>query len=151
MVEANKEETSIIHFRGSNDPYFELSNFYPSQFLLDSKLWPTSEHYFQAQKSLSEKEQERIRCAKTPNEAKRLGKKVWLREDWEEIKIGIMEKACKAKFSQNEDLKKLLLSTGKAILIERADKDAFWGDGKDGKGQNNLGKILMKLREEFGK
>lgn len=150
MVEA-KADTSIIHFRGPHDPYFELSNFYPSKFSLDNKEWPTSEHYFQAQKTLNEKDQERIRCAETPNESKRLGKKADLREDWSQIKIEIMEKACKAKFSQNEDLKKLLLSTGKAILIERADSDAFWGDGADRKGQNNLGKILMKLREEFGK
>lgn len=68
-------------------------------------------------------------------------------ENWDEIKDQIMEIAVFAKFKQNKKLKDLLLSTGNAELVENSPRDYYWGIGKDGKGKNMLGKILMKVRE----
>lgn len=136
-----------IDFYGSSQPFYEFSNFFPSKFQLDSKEWKTSEHYFQAQKGLTEEVQEKIRNLKTPRESKIIANELPLRSDWNEVKIGIMEKCCLAKFKQNEDLKKILLSTGDRQLREHTSNDYFWGDGGDGSGQNHLGKILMRVRE----
>ncbi len=60
-----------------------------------------------------------------------------------------MREALKAKFTQNEDLKNILLETGDAILVEHTENDNYWGDGGDGNGKNMLGKLLMELREEL--
>lgn len=77
-----------------------------------------------------------------------LNKGVKMRDDFEENKIDIMYKCVYKKFKQNKHLKKILLSTGDRILIENAKYDSFWGIGK-GNGQNNLGKILMRVRTQL--
>lgn len=79
-----------------------------------------------------------------PSEAKRLGRRVKLREDWEEVKELVMYEICYHKFSQNPDIRKMLLDTGDAELIE----GNTWGD-KIGVGENRLGKILMRIRNEL--
>ena len=85
----------------------------------------------------------------SPSSAKALGRRVPLRSDWEEVKDFIMEAVCYAKFTQNEGLKEKLIATGDAKLVEgNTWNDIYWGMCK-GKGQNKLGEILMKLREEF--
>lgn len=72
-----------------------------------------------------------------------------LRSDWEKVKDDVMREAVRAKFTQNEHLKKTLLSTGDAALVEHTVNDSYWGDGGNGKGKNMLGKILMEIREEI--
>lgn len=81
-----------------------------------------------------------------------IAKKSWfkkhpedLRTDWDSVKIKVMQKALKAKFSQNENLRLALHATSSVELIEDSNKDNFWGCGKDGKGTNNLGKLREKL------
>ena len=71
----------------------------------------------------------------------------WLRSDWEKVKLDVMYKALLAKFSQHKDLKDLLLQTRHRELIEHTSIDSYWGVGGDGRGQNNLGKLLMRVRE----
>jgi ribA/ribD-fused uncharacterized protein len=141
----------IIHFYHSNEPYGEFSNFarYPIQ--LGGKTWPTSEHYFQAQKYAGTPREEEIRRAKTLSEAARLGRdrKVPLRRDWESVKDALMREAVLAKFTQHDDLRELLLSTGDATLVEHTENDSYWGDGGDGSGRNRLGRILMEVRDEL--
>lgn len=140
-----------IRFYRTGDDYGGFSNFSRHRIFLDSKYWPTSEHYFQAQKFENAAHQEEIRRANTPMIAAQLGRdrKKKLRRDWESAKDGVMKKAILAKFLQHEDLKKLLLSTGDALLIEHTTNDAYWGDGSDGHGRNRLGQILMQVREEL--
>lgn len=70
-------------------------------------------------------------------------------EHWDSLKLKVMEGVVNCKFRQNEDLKKELLSTGKCLIVEAAFTDSFWGCGPDMKGENNLGKILMKIRSEI--
>lgn len=60
-----------------------------------------------------------------------------------------MYEAIHAKFSQHKELKKILLDTGDSSIIEHTKNDAYWGDGGDGSGRNQLGKTLMKVREEL--
>ncbi|GHU53383.1 N-glycosidase YbiA [Clostridia bacterium] len=136
---------SDIYFYSKTDKYFELSNFHYAPFTLDGKSWATVEHHFQAMKSLSPEEQEKIRLLQTPAQAKSYGRKVSLRIDWEEVKDGVMYKALQAKFQQHADLRELLLSTGNFILKENAPRDYYWGCI----GENMLGKLMMKVREEL--
>jgi len=76
-------------------------------------------------------------------------RKLPLRRDWESVKENIMRRALYAKFTQHPDLKKLLLSTGDAKLVEHTERDSYWGDGGDGSGKNRLGYLLMELREKL--
>ena len=72
-----------------------------------------------------------------------------LRPDWEAVKDDVMRVAVRAKFTQHEELRELLLSTGDEALVEHTTNDAYWGDGGDGSGKNMLGKILMEVRAEL--
>ena len=141
----------IINFYHANEPYGEFSNFARYPINLGGKTWPTSEHYFQAQKHAGTPREEEIRRAKTPSEAARLGRdrKVRLRRDWESVKDAIMREVVLAKFTQHDDLRELLLSTGDATLVEHTENDSYWGDGGDGSGRNRLGRILMEVRDEL--
>lgn len=145
---STKENQLTLNFYSSLGHLGYLSNFYRSQFELDGQVWATSEHYFQAQKFIDLEYRERIRLAATPTEAARLGRsrKVAIRSDWESIKDQAMKAAVFAKFNQNLVIKKLLLATGNAKLVEHTKNDKYWGDGGDGKGKNMLGKILMEVR-----
>lgn len=140
-----------IKFYSTQNEFGEFSNFFHSPIKLDGKMWYSTEHYFQAQKFADKQYQEKIRTEKSPMIAARLGRdrKQKLRKDWESIKNNVMKKALLAKFTQHEDLKALLMSTGEAKLIEHTENDAYWGDGGDGKGKNFLGILLMQVREEI--
>lgn len=144
-------EPSAIRFYSTNDAYGELSNFAPYAITLQGKRWPTSEHYFQAQKFEDSRDREEIRGASTPMLAARWGRdrKRKLRRDWERVKVGVMREAVEAKFRQHPELRALLLATGTAQLIEHTENDDFWGDGGDGHGRNELGRILMAVRDRL--
>lgn len=133
--------------------YRFLSNFFNSPIVVDSKLYPTVEHYYQASKTLTESAHEAIRNAKSPGEAKRMGGRTVLRPDWENIKHEVMWKGLWAKFTQNPNLKVLLKLTGDARLVEgNYWHDNIWGSCSCPKcasteGQNILGKMLMEIRK----
>lgn len=139
-----------IKFYSTQDEFGEFSNFAYFPIKLDGKMWHTTEHYFQAQKFADQQYQEKIRAERSPMIAARLGRdrKQKLRNDWESVKNNVMKKALMAKFTQHEDLKTLLISTGDAKLIEHTINDVYWGDG-GGKGQNFLGRLLMQVRDEI--
>jgi ribA/ribD-fused uncharacterized protein len=141
----------VVNFYSASDEFGELSNFASFPINIDGKLWPTSEHYFQAQKFEDAAYREKVRNANSPMLAARLGRdrKQKLRRDWESVKVGVMRTALRAKFSQHESLRALLLSTGDAKLVEHTENDAYWGDGGDGSGENMLGRLLMEIRLEM--
>lgn len=134
--------------------YAFLSNFYPSPITDGNLIFPTVEHMFQAAKTLNIKEYEEIAAADTPGRAKRLGRKVTLREDWEKVKDDMMYQALWLKFSIPE-LREKLLATGDEELVEGTTwHDNEWGNCTCEKcaniiGKNKLGKMLMKIREEI--
>ncbi len=135
----------INEFRGKN--YF-LSNFYGAPVTYEGITYENNEAAFQAAKVLDKAEREKF-AKLDPSAAKRKGRRVQLRHDWEKVKFDVMYQVCLAKFTQNEDLKKKLLGTGDEHLEEgNTWGDKIWGT-VNGKGQNHLGKILMRVRDEL--
>jgi len=132
-----------------NGQYSFLSNFYPCYIEYREEFWPTTEHAFQAAKAVRPADAARIRHAGTPGIAKRMGRSVLLRPDWERIKDQIMLEVCMAKFTKS-DMAPRLLETHPAILVEgNSWGDRYWGVDRQGQGQNKLGLILMAIREEL--
>ncbi|MBE9226433.1 NADAR family protein [Phormidium sp. LEGE 05292] len=138
-----------IYFYSTRDAYGCFSNFSPHGFELEGVYWPTSEHYFQAQKFPGTPHCEKIRQVKTPKDAAKMGRdrKRPLRPDWEQVKEEIMRKAVLKKFQTHADIREILLSTGEEEIIENSPIDYYWGCGADGSGKNRLGVILMEIRE----
>lgn len=141
----------VINFYHLREAFGDFSNFAWYAIELDGKIWPTSEHYFQAQKFAGLPDEEAVRAAKSAREAAEMGRDRQrpLRPDWNELKDDVMRKAVFAKFTQHGELRDLLLSTGDATLVEHTTNDNYWGDGGDGSGKNMLGKILMEVREQL--
>jgi ribA/ribD-fused uncharacterized protein len=138
-----------IYFYGADEgPYSCFSNFSPHGFELDGVFWPTSEHYFQAQKFAGTPHAEAIRKARSPARAKQMGRdrRQPLRADWEEVKDDVMRRAVLRKFETHADIRAVLLATGDELIVENAPSDDYWGCGADGTGKNMLGKILMEVR-----
>ncbi len=133
------------------DEHGFLSNFYPSNILLESKVWPTSEHYYQAKKFTSPQIINAIYSAPTPEKAFELSRTYQdeVRANWEEIKWQTMDFIVREKFSQNSQLAFWLVNTGSEEIKEHSHKDSYWGDGGDGTGENHLGRILMTIRAEL--
>lgn len=141
----------ILEFEGKYD---FLSNFYPSPIFYDGITYPTNEHFFQAMKTLDQEEREKIAAADTPGKAKRLGRNVQLRADWEQIKVDVMRTGLMLKFT-DANLAQKLIDTGDEELIEgNWWCDQFWGSCNCSKhirtpGRNVLGMLLMELRKEL--
>lgn len=128
--------------------YYFLSNQYGSTVYLDGVPYPTIEHAYQASKTTSDSQRETIRRAKDPHEAKKLGRAVPLRPDWEDVRLSMMRDFVRQKFT-SPFLQHMLLATGDAELIHgNGWNDIFFGVSR-GRGQNWLGKILMEVREEI--
>lgn len=140
-----------ILFYATDKPYGEFSNFSRHPTLLDGVVWPTSEHYFQAQKFAGTPHVEEVRAQPTPMLAAQMGRRRDLpfRVDWNDVKDDVMRAALRAKFTQHPALRSLLLGTGDAVLVEHTRNDAYWADGGDGTGRNRLGELLMELRGEL--
>ena len=135
----------IDSFRGE---YYFLSNFYESKVTYEGITCLNNEAAFQSIKTLDMQERKSF-ASLSPTAAKKAGRKVSLRKDWEDIKINVMYEICKAKFTQNEELREKLLATGEEELVEGNNwNDRIWGK-VNGIGANNLGKILMRIREEL--
>lgn len=159
-------DTDIIFFYKTWDPYGAFSNFSPHPLqMLDENgcyfTWPSVEHYYQAHKFVGLNGQctaeiiEQIKFAKSPEEAARIGRNLQrkhpelVRPDWESVKIDVMYKALKCKFSTYPYLNSLLRSTVGSVLVEASPNDLFWGGGREGQGLNYLGRLLMQLRSEL--
>lgn len=135
----------IDNFKGE---YRFLSNFHFVNVEMDGEIYPTTEHAYQAAKTLSEAERRAIREVKKPGDARKLGQLVKMRDDWEEIKFDVMLDLTRKKF-QDTELARRLLATGDAELVEgNTWGDSCWGVC-NGVGTNWLGKILMQVRNEI--
>lgn len=150
----SNEKPNKILFYHAHDPYYGFTNFSSDPIEYNGKKYPTSEHLFQSLKFMERRPElaEHIRtCSTRPrvvfDEAHRFSPEV--RSDWLQVRIEMMDLVLWHKFSQNRHLKEELLSTGDAELVEDSDKDSFWGIGVDRKGQNQLGKALVRLRTKL--
>lgn len=135
----------ICQFR---DDYYFMSNFYPFKLIYNGIEYQNTEAAFQAQKCKYFPERNQF-SKLNPSEAKRLGRRVELRPDWEQVKDGIMYNIVLTKFSSDEYLAYKLLKTGEEVLMEgNTWKDTYWGVDLDTmEGKNKLGLILMKVRD----
>jgi ribA/ribD-fused uncharacterized protein len=126
-----------------------LSNFYECNITDYGLTFPSAEHLYQAYKAKTNEEAMMIRAASTPSLAKRLGRSISVRKDWEAVKLMVMQKVVWMKFTQNEHLKDLLLATGDMVLVEGNNwGDRFWGTINND-GENHLGRILMNVRQDL--
>lgn len=131
-------------------PYRWLSNFQMCQIEYEGVIYPSTEHAYQAAKTLDIKLRQAIAKLSTPGEAKKYANKIKLRDNWDKIKEQVMYDVCKYKFTMHPDLKAKLLSTNEEELIEgNYWGDTYWGECPLGNGQNKLGKILMRIRNEI--
>lgn len=141
----------LFYHRGQ--PYYEFTNFSPHEVVFEGRTYPTAEHLFQAHKFLPTYPQLAERIRELPSsraalqEATRLSE--YRRKDWFDVNITVMDTVLEAKFTRHSYLRRMLLGTGDSVLIENSPIDAFWGVGQDGKGRNELGKALMRLRDKL--
>jgi len=137
-------------------PYYETSNFVFSNFsphtiFYKGVEYPTVEHAYHSEKFDDEKIKEEIKNAKSPLIALELAKKYKLqrKKNWNKIKIKVLLELVKEKVNQHDEVKNALLATGVEEIVEDNPNDSFWGVGRDGKGENQMGKILMRIRKEI--
>lgn len=131
----------ILEFQGE---YRWLSNFWPSPVILDGVTFPTVENAYQAAKTHRAQREPFRHC--TAGQAKKLGRTVKMRVDWEQVKVFIMRSLINQKFAPNTDLAEKLKATGDKKIVEgNYWNDTFWGVCK-GRGQNILGLLLMERR-----
>jgi ribA/ribD-fused uncharacterized protein len=143
---ANEPDEMISEFSGDHR---WLSNFWPADVELWGITYPTAENAYQAAKCAVPEERHQF-AGVSPGVAKRLGRRVRIRSDWEQIKMTVMELVLRIKFVNNPEMLQKLKDTGSRRLVEgNTWGDTFWGSCK-GKGQNNLGLLLMKVRKELG-
>ncbi|MCM0612977.1 NADAR family protein [Marinobacter sediminum] len=136
------------------DPENPFGTYAAFSFELEGKGWPTVEHYFQGMKFTDETRQEQVRTAATPAQARKLGRKRHksLRRDWKQVRETIMTRGVYVRCRTHPELAEELLNTGEQRIVENSNFDYFWGCGRDRRGDNCYGKVLMnvraKLREE---
>ncbi|QND79576.1 NADAR family protein [Pseudoxanthomonas mexicana] len=145
----------IPFYRANEKPYGAFSNLFRREMEFEGRLYPTAEHAYQAGKARKEEVREWILSAPTPSLVAMAahGLYTWdIVPDWSRTKFARMRSVLLAKFTQHEDLKQLLLSTGRARLVEAGRTDnavnRTWGE-VNGKGQNMLGVLLMEVRDEL--
>jgi ribA/ribD-fused uncharacterized protein len=132
--------------------FYVFNNFSAHAVEWDGKLYPTSEHAYQAAKCTSPEGKEAIRLARSPLLAKEIANvqyKSAKDPEWEDKKVHVMEAILHAKLRQHGEVAEALKQSGHEELAEDSPVDYFWGTGADGSGKNVLGKLWMKIREEF--
>ena len=130
------------------EEYGFLSNFAHCKIMYEGIVYPSVEHAFQGAKCFYIKDKERIAAQPTPAMAKKLGRRVQMKPNWNVERIEVMKVLLRLKFS-DETYRKKLLATGDAVLIEGNDwGDKFWGVYR-GQGENHLGRLIMEVRNEI--
>ena len=149
MEKNDRKYVATIKFWSTVGYWGCFSNFSRHPITVNGKLYPTTEHFYQAMKMADPVDGEKVRLCKTPKEAKTIAKTMAMKESWEMIKYDVMKEALRYKAQQHPEFKSKLLETNGALIQEASPFDSIWGIGKDGKGQNLLGKCLMEIRDEI--
>jgi len=135
--------------------FYCLSNFSAFSIFDGGYQWPTVEHYYQgckfSQSRLATQLMHSVGTCSSAHDAKKLARanSEYVRPDWNDVKLQVMEGALCLKLGQHSYVKKMLLETGDRKIIENSHKDSFWGWGPDRKGESHLGRLWMKLLEEL--
>lgn len=145
-----EEDINTMYFsRIDSDDDFGTFSLHP--FTLEDKVWPTIEHYYQAMKFEDPGYQETIRLAETPKKARKLGRRRFkrLRQDWKKVKQLYMTRAVYTKCRAHPDITTRLLATANTRLVENSLYDYHWGCGRDRRGKNIYGQVLMNVRKKL--
>lgn len=136
-----------------SDVHNELGTFSQHSFVLEDLEWPSVEHYYQAMKFDDARYRERIRQANHPRRARKLGRNRLKRrrKGWHQVKTTVMTRGVYTKCRTHPEIAGTLLATGDRMLIENSNYDYFWGCGRDRRGENAYGKVLMNVREQLRK
>jgi len=128
-----------------------LSSFSRHSFFLDDADWQTVEHYYQAMKFADPRQRAAIARTESPEAARELAEKHRraVREDWKTIRQTIMTRGIYIKCRTHPDVAEALLLTDSQKIVERSMYDYYWGCGRDGRGHNTYGKVLMAVREKL--
>lgn len=131
--------------------YFAFSNFSAHSIRVDGILYPTAEHAYHAQKFTDQAIIDELRAAGSPLEAYEIAHryKSQRKENWDDIKVSVLYELVREKVRQHKEVRDTLLASGDEDIVEVNPNDDFWGNGPDGNGQNQTGKILMRIREEL--
>lgn len=141
-----------VRFFKITDAYGCFSNFWKCEIFYQQDVYPTSEHLYQARKyeGTDDTYMDLIRRADTAWDAAALGRRGRnIRQNWDDIRVMIMEDVLMLKFGQNPDLRKVLLATEDREIQEVFPGEEFWSAGPEGNGKNMLGKTLMKVRDKL--
>ena len=143
--------TDDAYYLSRSDVNEPLSSFSRHGFDLDGYFWPSVEHYFQGMKFENSSDREKVRLAEHPAKARRLGRSRFrkLRKDWSNVRRIMMTRAVYTKCRTHPDVAERLLATGDAELFENSQYDYFWGCGRDRRGHNTYGKVLMDVRSKL--
>lgn len=149
MIFKHTEEKLLTLSR--TDPAHLLSSHSKHAFELDGFAWPSVEHYYQAMKFEDSEYREQIRQAAHPADAAKLGKskKHAKRKDWDKVKVTYMTRAMYIKCRTHPEAAKMLLDSDDLKIVEVSQYDYFWGSGRDLRGNNAFGKLLMGIRDKL--
>jgi len=145
----NIPEDSLMLNR--SDPDELLGSFSPHSFFLDDHEWSTAEHYYQAMKFPDKEHQELIRNASSVEKARRLGHHWFKRKraDYSQVRLTLMTRAIYTKCRTYPKIAQTLIDTGEQFIAERSFSDYYWGCGRDGRGNNHYGRVLMNIRSRL--
>jgi N-glycosidase YbiA len=138
--------SKIVSFTGEN---FFLSNFYPCEVGFEGKIYKSSEHAYMAAKTTDNNIREYIAAQPNPGAAKKIGRSVPLRENWDKLRVHYMRIILENKFGDYELRKKLDSTKGYELIEGNSWGDRFWGQSPLGTGKNELGKLLMSIRDDI--
>ena len=149
MIFSSKQPPTTYVSR--TDATHPLASFSKHPFLLDDGEWPSVEHYYQGMKFEDEALREEVRGAANPTEAREIAKrnKQAVRSDWKRARETVMTRGVYIKCRTHPEVTKALLATGEEKLVENSQYDYFWGCGRDGRGENRYGRVLMAVREKL--
>jgi ribA/ribD-fused uncharacterized protein len=158
MADMMREVPAVQRYLSSDCAFFYtyewdcFDNFSAYAVEWNGRVWPTAEHAYQSAKFEAEHMIERIFNARSAHDAKKIANAPQyahlIRADWQEVKLGVMEEILRAKFAQHEYVRKKLRDSRGRLLVEDSQRDAYWGRGPNWNGENWLGRLWMKLRDE---